>query len=247
MKEPIKNPGANVGGGQSSKPILRTDIEEAQKNTNSSAQAARWLNVSYKQYKKYAELYGIFERHKNPMGIGIAKGFAKRPTSIPLRDILSNKHPHYSRAKLKNRLIARKKLVEECSLCGFKEQRITDKKIPLILSHKDGNNDNYVLENLELLCYNCMFLTTGAPSVVYRNTIKKAFEGHPIEFKGKDKKTTEADKHDSIYEQRIAVPREEAVEVVHTEAWEDIDYMEPTLTEDERQELLNQLADDIDD
>ncbi len=235
MNEPIETPGINKGGRPPNKPILRNEIELAQKNTNSSAQAAKWLGVSYKQYKKYAELYGIFERHKNMSGIGIPKGFAKRPTSIPLRDILAGKHPHYSRAKLKNRLIARKKMVEECSLCGFKEQRVTDKKIPLMIAHKDGDNSNYKLENLELLCYNCMFLTTGAPSVVYRQTIKKSFSGQPILYKGADKDITTADSYDSIFEYQGSLE----------EIPDSSSNNEYTLTEAERQELLQEIDDDI--
>ena len=170
----IKNPNA-VPRGPKSVPILRSAILEAQKHTNSNASAARWMNVSYKRYRKYAMLYGIFDQHLNQEGVGVDKGLSKRPTSIPLRDILAGKHPKYSLAKLKNRLIARKKLAEKCGLCGFNERRLTDKKVPLMLTFKDGNHTNFDLANLDLLCYNCMFLTTGAPSVVNRNMIERSF------------------------------------------------------------------------
>jgi hypothetical protein len=156
--------------------ILRAQIEEAQRNTKSSSAAARYLNVSFEIYKKYATLYGIYEQHNNQAGVGIDKGYSHKPSSIPLREILEGKHPKYSRAKLKNRLIARKKLPEECSLCGFNERRVTDQQIPLMLTHKDGDKTNYSLENLELLCYNCMFLTTGAPTVAYRSQITRSFD-----------------------------------------------------------------------
>jgi hypothetical protein len=156
--------------------ILRAQIEEAQRHTKSNAAAARYLNVSFEIYKRYAKLYGLYEQHSNPTGVGIDKGYSHKPSSIPLREILEGKHPKYSRAKLKNRLIARKKLQEECSLCGFNERRVTDQQIPLMLTHKDGDKTNYSLENLELLCYNCMFLTTGAPTVAYRNQIKRSFD-----------------------------------------------------------------------
>jgi hypothetical protein len=169
-----KNPSFSAGG-RPPEIILRSEIEEAQKHTNSNMAAARWLNVSYKRYKKYAELYGLFERHLNPAGFGIDKGMSKRPTSIPLRDVLAGKHPKYSLAKLKNRLIARKKIKEECACCGFNERRITDKKVPLMITFADGNHSNFSLANLQLYCYNCMFLTTGAPSVVNRNLIEKSF------------------------------------------------------------------------
>lgn len=168
----IPNPNAPTKkGGPPHKIILRSQIEEAQRHTNSNQAAARWLQVDYKTYKKYADLYGLFEQHKNEAGIGIDKGFSKRPNSIPLRDVLAGKHPKYSLAKLKNRLIARKKIAEQCTVCGFNERRITDGKLPLMLTFIDGNKTNFSLDNLELRCYNCMFLTTGAPSVVHRTTI----------------------------------------------------------------------------
>jgi hypothetical protein len=174
---PIKNPNTSSNkGGVPLKPILRAEIEEAQRHTDSNRAAARWLGVSYDRYRKYAKLYDLFDRHLNPRGVGIDKGFSKRPTNTPLREILAGMHPRYSPAKLKNRLIARKKLVEECSLCGFRERRITDGRVPLMLNFMDGNHTNFELANLNLLCYNCMFLTTGAPSVVNKlYNVEKSF------------------------------------------------------------------------
>lgn len=197
-------------------PILRSDIENAQLHTNSNAAAARFLNVPYSRYKKYAELYGIFERHLNLSGIGVDKGYSKRPTSVPLREILEGKHPHYSISKLKNRLVARGKLTEMCALCGFQEKRITDGKIPLMLSFKDGDKTHRALENLELLCYNCMFLTTGAPSVVYRKGIKRSLQGLPARTQ---------------YDTILADARDQ----------EDHIEWDVTLTDEERAQLLNDL------
>lgn len=199
-------------------PILRKDIEDAQLHTKSNAQAARWLGVPYARYKQYAQLYGLFERHLNVRGVGIDKGFSKRPTSIPLRDILAGKHPEYSLSKLKNRLIARKKLPELCNLCGFHEARITDGRIPLLLTFKDGVRTNMTLENLELLCYNCAFLTTGTPSVTYRKGIKKSFEGKPahlqLDPKTPDGYEREDDPQDSM-EWDVTLTDEERAALLH--------------------------------
>jgi hypothetical protein len=170
----IPNPNKKKGGRRPHRPILRSEIEEAQRNTNSNMAAARFLGVDYRQYRKYAKLYNLFDQHLNERGVGIDKGFSKKATSVPLKEIFENKHPKYSLARLKNRLIARKKLDEKCNLCGFDEKRITDKKVPLIINFINGEKD-YTLSNLELLCYNCMFLTTGAPSVVHRGQIEKSF------------------------------------------------------------------------
>lgn len=221
----IPNPNAKKGG-KEHKPILRSQIEEAQRHTNSNKGAARWLGVSYKSYKKYAQLYGIFERHMNEAGWGIEKGFSKRPTSIPLKEILEGKHPKYSLSKLKNRLIARKKIIEQCSLCGFHERRITDNKVPLMMSFKDGNRTNFQLDNLQLLCYNCMFLTTGAPSAVYRGTLEKSLSKPETIQRSYAVEPTTADAYDPIEDaQREAVEMDASL----------------ILTDAERRALLDEL------
>lgn len=206
-------------GGRAPTPILRSEIEEAQRHTNSNAAAARYLNVTYERYRKYAKLYGLFDQHLNMEGWGIDKGWSKKPTSIPLTDILAGKHPDYSLAKLKNRLIARKKIVEECSLCGFNERRITDQRVPLMLTFKDGKmRQNFSLENLQLLCYNCMFLTTGAPSVVYRGQITRSYtapesipDAHKIPMINTDKYDP---KEEKMLEQQTILTDEEKNELL---------------------------------
>jgi hypothetical protein len=219
----IRNPNSPTNRSRApGKIILRSEIEEAQRHTNSNAAAARWLNVNYGRYRKYAQLYGIFERHLNPAGFGVDKGASKRPTSIPLKEILEGKHPKYSLAKLKNRLIARKKLIEKCSLCGFDERRITDKRVPLMLTFKDDDRTNFQLNNLALLCYNCMFLTTGAPSVVNRNLIERSFTNPESIPKIQSRPMVTADYYD---------PTEDA-EALHNISLE--------LTEEERQTLYNE-------
>jgi len=72
-------------------------------------------------------------------------------------------------------MIARNLILEECDLCGFKEKRITDSKTPLLLTFRNGKKD-FTQDNLQLLCYNCLFLTTGAPTVAHRGYIEKSFE-----------------------------------------------------------------------
>lgn len=157
-------------------PLTRGEIEHAQKHTNSNMAAARFLNVGYQRYKRYAKIYGLFDSHMNPTGIGTPKGYGSRPSAIKLKDIFDNKHPTYNMVRLKNRMIARNLLAEECELCGFKEKRFTDSKTPLVLTFRNGQRD-FTQSNLQLLCYNCIFLTSGAPSVANRsvNTIVKSF------------------------------------------------------------------------
>lgn len=159
--------------GRKAKPILKSAIEEAQRHTNSNRQAAIWLNVAYPTYKRYATIYGIFARHANPLGLGTTKGFGKRASTISLRDIFANKHPDYSMIRLKYRMVARHMLDERCGICWFNEKRITDNKTPLMLTFKNQIGD-FTRDNLHLLCYNCMFLTTGAPWVAHQKQIKNS-------------------------------------------------------------------------
>jgi hypothetical protein len=212
-----------------SKIILRAEIEEAQRNTKSNSAAARYLNVSYEVYKRYAKLYDLFDQHSNPSGVGVDKGYSHKPSSIPLREILEGKHPKYSRAKLKNRLIARKKLQEECSLCGFNERRVTDQQIPLMLTHKNGDKTNYSLENLELLCYNCMFLTTGAPTVAYRGQITRSFED-PDSIPKLSRMEPRPGDHFDIEEDKLMHPVSENTPTI--------------LTEEEKRAILKELGQD---
>jgi hypothetical protein len=166
-----------VGANRNSRfiPISKADIEFAQANTKSNMEAARFLGVGYERYRRYAKIYNLFDKHANPRGVGVAKGYAAKASTIKLKDIFANKHPGYNLIRLKHRMIARNLLAEECSLCGFKEKRITDSKTPLMLTFKNGTKD-FTQDNIQLLCYNCLFLTTGAPTVANRGYIKKSFE-----------------------------------------------------------------------
>jgi hypothetical protein len=158
------------------RPILKSEIEEAHKNTLSCTSAAKYLGVGYVKYCKYAKLYGLFEGHKNPLGIGIPKGvFGRR--GVPISRIFKNEFPKYSLYRLKSRMIARRMIPEMCSLCGFEEKRVSDKRTPLLLTFKNGDRD-YAKDNLILLCYNCMFLTTGVPCVAHQNQITAQMRKH---------------------------------------------------------------------
>ncbi len=150
------------------KVLLQRDIEYAIANTLSNLAAAHWLDVSYPTYKKYAQVYkdangvSLFEKHKNPAGKGIPKRIIDvHRNRYPLEEILENRIPGYPLQKLRNRLLSLNVIEARCNICGFNEKRITDQRSPFLLSQKDGDVNNYKIENLELLCYNCYFMTVG--------------------------------------------------------------------------------------
>ena len=105
----------------------------------------------------------LFELHSNPFGKGISKWRAEEGDRIELQSLLKKgmSIESYSVEKLKTRLLYENLLAPECQKCGFREPRVLDYKLPLILSFKDGNKSNWLLENLEFLCYNCYFLYVG--------------------------------------------------------------------------------------
>ena len=154
-----------------SKILTKEDILRAQKMTRSNMAAARYLHVSYNHYKKYAKMYKndegvtLLQVHMNQEGKGIPKFLTNGGKEPPLIDLIEGRIPveHFDAKKIKQRLIFEGMIEEVCANCGFTERRVTDTKVPVILSFKDGNKKNYHLENLELLCYNCSFLYAASP------------------------------------------------------------------------------------
>lgn len=137
------------------RPLLESEIISAQDLSTSAAEAATRLGVSYNTYKKYAKLYGIMERCKCVDQKGRPKVHNPYKGKYPLEEILLGMHPAYPPHKLRKKLFSAKLKTEECEVCGYREKRITDNKVPLILAFKDGDRSNHVLENLEITCYNC--------------------------------------------------------------------------------------------
>jgi hypothetical protein len=155
-----------------SKILSKEDLLRAIKMTRSNRAAARYLHVSYNHYKKYAKLYKdeatgltLLEIHLNQSGKGIPKFLGNGGKEPPLMDLIEGRVPveHFDAKKIKQRIIFEALIEEKCSKCDFNERRVIDNKIPLILSHKDGNQRNYHLDNLEFLCYNCSFLYAASP------------------------------------------------------------------------------------
>ena len=112
--------------GLGAKPLLESEIKDAQKKARSAMEAARVLGVSYNTYKKYARKYGIFEDLKNPDGIGIKKGYNLKRGKFALDDIIAGKYPEYPIWKLKQRLLLNGYMLEKCNCCGFEEKRVVD-------------------------------------------------------------------------------------------------------------------------
>lgn len=173
--------------------LSKEDIIRAHRNTTSNMAAARYLHVSYPHYKKYAKVYtdeetgkSLFEKHYNERGQGIPKfTLSKWKIRTSIWDIVEGRVPiyNYSAAKIKAKIISDGVLKPQCNACGFKEKRLIDQKIPLILVHKDGNKKNYNLINIELMCYNCAFLY-GVPHIQDKQV--EALEDYALDDNNKE-------------------------------------------------------------
>jgi len=164
-------------------------ILSAMSRTKSNRAAARYLSVSFVHYKKYAKVYtdeetgvSLYEKHMNQSGSGIPKFLIGKSGEPSLKEIIEgNASPHsFTPQKIKNKLITEGYLLERCDRCTFEERRVLDYKMPLILHFRDSNKKNYRVENLELLCYNCYFLTVGD---VFDNKQIQGLEDHVTIYK----------------------------------------------------------------
>jgi len=152
--------------------LTEAQIRYAMSNTSSCKEAAKFLNLSYNTFKKYARMYRDSASGKSLQDIHRmfdSQGKRLKPAARPrikiphikLDDILAGKHPDYPERKFRWRMFASQLIPAKCSICDFAEHRVTDNKIPLVLDYIDDNRLNKTLENLRFLCYNCYFLNVG--------------------------------------------------------------------------------------
>jgi hypothetical protein len=146
--------------------LLQSQVENAIRVTRSNRAAAQYLRVSYVLYKKFAKLYKnhegipLYDLHKNQSGRGVSKVHHNK-LKHELDDILLGKHPSYSSAKLLRRLINNGYIAEKCNHCGYSQRRPTDLKVPILLHHINGDDNDHRRDNLEILCYNCWYVLVG--------------------------------------------------------------------------------------
>lgn len=154
------------------KELFKEDILRAMRHTKSNRAAARYLGCSYQHYKPYAKLFNdeetgqnLFDLHKNQSGKGIPKFLPNRRKEPNVKLIFEEGvgYESFTTTKIKARGIAEGYLRDECYLCGCNERRLTDYKTPTLLNFKDGSKSNYIIDNLEILCYNCYFLYVADP------------------------------------------------------------------------------------
>lgn len=156
--------------GRPTKVLSEGTIRNAMQHTQSNHQAARYLRMSYDTYKKYAKMYvdretgkTLFEMHINHFGKGIKKVRWTHDMSVEKLDeiLTKSKYKPFNVEKVKQRLLYEGRLKHECYRCGHSEKRVVDYKQPLLLNFRNGDKNDWRIENLEMICYNCYFLYIG--------------------------------------------------------------------------------------
>jgi hypothetical protein len=121
------------------------EIKNAISCTHTMGGAAKYLNIDWRTFKREAVKYGLY----SPSISGRER--------FPLNDILDGKHPHYATCHLRKRLLKEGVKAYVCESC--KNTEWMNSPIPLECHHKNGNNADHTLDNLQLLCPNCHAMT----------------------------------------------------------------------------------------
>lgn len=155
----LSPPPKKLKRGRGYRPLLQSEIEEAQKHSPFASQQAKFLGVHVSTFKKYALLYGCYKPSK-PTQTGESNPFDPERGKYPLSRILRGEFRDdkgVSDWMVKDKLIRSGVFPPKCNICGYDKRRIVDNKIALLLDHKDGDRRNFAPGNLQLLCLNCTF------------------------------------------------------------------------------------------
>jgi hypothetical protein len=143
------------------------DIRQAMANTRSNAEAARHLQVCIVTYQKYAKQYidsltgkSLWALHMNTSSRGIPKNWSTGELKGDLDKMLTEKQLNNPKrlGMLKSLLMKDGRLGYCCATCNYSERRLTDMKLPLMISFKNGIRTDWTIDNLRWLCYNCSFI-----------------------------------------------------------------------------------------
>ena len=145
-------------GGRPPLNVTKKQIEYAIHSTQSMRQAADYLKVSYKTFKKYAMIYELWAPLSSNKGIrrhSYTGSFGKHDIGA----ILSGEHPSpFREENLLRRALQEGYLECKCSNCPADYTNWTHKKPqPLVLDFLDTNPTNTRIENLRILCFNCIY------------------------------------------------------------------------------------------
>ncbi len=138
----------------------KAEYEEAISKSFSIASVCRYLGLkpaggNYRIIHKAIEEYGLDTLHFT--GQGWNEGLKFNPKTVTSLDEILIKDSSFQSYKLKRRLLREGLKERRCECCGLVEWM--GETIPLELHHKNGDNRDHRIENLQMLCPNCHALT----------------------------------------------------------------------------------------
>lgn len=151
--------------------LSKANIELAIKSTQSMGQAGLYMGVSKNTFKKYAKLHGLWKPIKSFKGIR-KTGNVGSQLKHDLKQILEGKNPNPFREEtLLTKGIREGYIPCQCSNCDADFSHIDSQKTlpPLILDFLDKNPMNTKLENLRVLCFNCVYELASSKKGWYRH------------------------------------------------------------------------------
>lgn len=160
-----------VKGGYLTKYDYSQDVlEKLVKESTSYSEVARKLGMhskggNYNTLRRHIIKLGFDTSHF--LGMGWSKN-KKIPPKVPIEAYLNNSKS-ISSWKLKNRLFRDGIKKNECEICGVFEWN--GKPIMCHLHHKNGNNRDNRLENLQILCPNCHSQTDSYAGKALRENV----------------------------------------------------------------------------
>jgi len=151
--------------------MSKHNIELAIKSTQSMGQAGLYMGVSKNTFKKYAKIHGLWAPIKSSKGIRHT-GNVGSALKHDLKAILEGKNPNpYREDTLLKKGIHEGYLKCACSNCtaDFTHMNVMTQLPPLILDFLDRNPMNTKIENLRVLCFNCVYELASSKKGWYRH------------------------------------------------------------------------------
>ena len=129
------------------------------------------MGVSKNTFKKYAKIHGLYKPIKSSKGIRHT-GNVGSALKHDLKAILEGKNPNpYREDTLLKKGIHEGYMKCQCSNCGsdFSHMNIMTQLPPLILDFLDRNPMNTAIDNLRVLCFNCVYELASSKKGWYRH------------------------------------------------------------------------------
>ena len=133
------------------KHVTKEKINEAIAKSQSMKQAAEILDVTYSSFIRYAKKYDLYTPNQGLKGV-VKPYWKNTKTKADLEKILVNEQQCGSN-RLKKMLYKTGLKTECCEVCAITDWNGV--KLVFHLDHRDGNNKNNMLSNLQIVCPNC--------------------------------------------------------------------------------------------